>query len=147
MYLPAGAADWVPRLQHFRRLAKARLSLLRQVLLPITMLDYRNYRDQLGHQTEQSSATENGLFRKALVAFPASAVSRATRKQDLDVLQFQQIGPRENCSSTLLRGKTAQSATGFNRPLNYQQSRAAIRFQQNLRPPRRGELCPIESPA
>jgi len=39
---------FVPRLQHRRRLAQARLPLLRQVLLPIAILDYRNYRDELG---------------------------------------------------------------------------------------------------
>jgi hypothetical protein len=38
----------VPRLQHRRRLAQARFPLLRQVLLPIAILDYRNYRDELG---------------------------------------------------------------------------------------------------
>lgn len=38
----------VPRLQHRRRLAQARLPLLRQALLPIAILDYRNYRDGLG---------------------------------------------------------------------------------------------------
>jgi hypothetical protein len=39
---------FVPRLQHRRRLAQARVPLLRQVLLPIAILDYRNYRDELG---------------------------------------------------------------------------------------------------
>jgi hypothetical protein len=39
---------FVPRLQHRRRLAQARIPLLRQVLLPIAILDYRNYRDELG---------------------------------------------------------------------------------------------------
>ena len=39
---------FIPRLQHWRRLAQARLPLLRQVLLPIAILDYRNYRDELG---------------------------------------------------------------------------------------------------
>jgi hypothetical protein len=39
---------FVPRLQHRRRLAAARLPLLRQTLLPISILDYRNYRDELG---------------------------------------------------------------------------------------------------
>ncbi len=39
---------FVPRLQHRRRLAQARFPLLRQVLLPIAILDYRNYRDELG---------------------------------------------------------------------------------------------------
>jgi hypothetical protein len=39
---------FVPRLQHRRRLAQARIPLLRQALLPIAVLDYRNYRDELG---------------------------------------------------------------------------------------------------
>ncbi|WP_425908241.1 nucleotidyltransferase family protein [Nitrobacter sp. TKz-YC02] len=39
---------FVPRLQHRRRLAQARFSLLRQVLLPMVILDYRNYRTELG---------------------------------------------------------------------------------------------------
>jgi Uncharacterised nucleotidyltransferase len=39
---------FVPRLQHRRRLAQARLPLLRPALLPIAMLDYRNYRNELG---------------------------------------------------------------------------------------------------
>jgi hypothetical protein len=39
---------FVPRLQHRRRLAQARVPLLRQALLPIAVLDYRNYRDELG---------------------------------------------------------------------------------------------------
>jgi hypothetical protein len=38
----------VPRLQHRRRLAQARFPLLRQALLPIAILDFRNYRDELG---------------------------------------------------------------------------------------------------
>jgi hypothetical protein len=39
---------FIPRLQHRRRLAQARLPLLRQALLPIAVLDYRNYREGLG---------------------------------------------------------------------------------------------------
>jgi Uncharacterised nucleotidyltransferase len=39
---------FVPRLQHRRRLAQARLPALRWALLPIAILDYRNYRDELG---------------------------------------------------------------------------------------------------
>ncbi len=39
---------FVPRLQHQRRLAQARYPLLRQALLPIAILDLRNYRDELG---------------------------------------------------------------------------------------------------
>jgi hypothetical protein len=39
---------FVPRLQHRRRLAQARVPLLRQALLPIAVLDYRNYRGELG---------------------------------------------------------------------------------------------------
>jgi hypothetical protein len=38
----------VPRLQHRRRLAQARFPLLRQALLPLAMLDYRNYCDGMG---------------------------------------------------------------------------------------------------
>jgi Uncharacterised nucleotidyltransferase len=39
---------FVPRLQHRRRLAQARIPLLRQALLPIAVFDYRNYRNELG---------------------------------------------------------------------------------------------------
>jgi hypothetical protein len=39
---------FLPRLQHRRRLAQARLPVLRQALLPIAILDYRNYRNELG---------------------------------------------------------------------------------------------------
>jgi hypothetical protein len=39
---------FIPRIQHWRRLAQARFPFLRQALLPIALLDYRNYRDGLG---------------------------------------------------------------------------------------------------
>jgi Uncharacterised nucleotidyltransferase len=39
---------FIPRLQHRRRLAQAMFPLLRQALLPIGLLDYPNYRDELG---------------------------------------------------------------------------------------------------
>jgi Uncharacterised nucleotidyltransferase len=55
----------VPRLQHQRRLAQARHPLLRQALLPIAILDYRNYRDELG-RSNGASAAVNGRKR----AFP-----------------------------------------------------------------------------
>jgi hypothetical protein len=35
---------FIPRIQHRRRLAQTRLPMLRQVLLPMAVLDYRNYR-------------------------------------------------------------------------------------------------------
>jgi Uncharacterised nucleotidyltransferase len=46
---------FVPRLQHRRRLAQARLPLLRQVLLPIAVLDYLNYRDELGRSNREGA--------------------------------------------------------------------------------------------
>jgi hypothetical protein len=46
---------FVPRLQHRRRLAQARLPLLRQALLPIAVLDYRNYRDELGRSNREGA--------------------------------------------------------------------------------------------
>jgi hypothetical protein len=44
---------FLPRLQHRRRLAQARLPVLRQALLPIAILDYRNYRDELGRSNRE----------------------------------------------------------------------------------------------
>lgn len=38
---------FIPRLQHCRRVAQSRLPLLRQALLPMAVLDYRNYREGL----------------------------------------------------------------------------------------------------
>jgi Uncharacterised nucleotidyltransferase len=45
-------SGFIPRLQHRRRLLQARSPLLRQVLLPIAILDYQNYRDELGRSYE-----------------------------------------------------------------------------------------------
>jgi hypothetical protein len=39
---------FIPRLQHQRRLIQATLPKLRQALLPIAILDFRNYRDEAG---------------------------------------------------------------------------------------------------
>jgi Uncharacterised nucleotidyltransferase len=49
----------VPRLQHQRRLAQARLPLLRQALLPIAILDYRNYRDELGRSNNANAVVND----------------------------------------------------------------------------------------
>jgi hypothetical protein len=46
---------FLPRLQHRRRLAQARLPVLRQALLPIAILDYRNYRDELGRSNREGA--------------------------------------------------------------------------------------------
>lgn len=43
---------FIPLLQHWRRLAQVRFPLLRQALLPITALDYCNYRNGLGAWTK-----------------------------------------------------------------------------------------------
>jgi hypothetical protein len=48
----------VPRLQHRRRLAQARHPLLRQALLPIAILDYRNYRNELGPSTREAIVSD-----------------------------------------------------------------------------------------
>jgi len=45
----------IPRLQHRRRLAQAKLPLLRQALLPIAMLDYWNYRAELGRSNRDGT--------------------------------------------------------------------------------------------
>ena len=50
---------FVPRLQHRRRLAQARIPLLRQALLPIAVLDYRNYRDELGRSNRGGEVVSN----------------------------------------------------------------------------------------
>jgi putative nucleotidyltransferase-like protein len=52
---------FIPRLQHRRRLAQARLPLLRQVLLPIAILDVRTYRTELGRS--YSGAEIGGKWR------------------------------------------------------------------------------------
>jgi hypothetical protein len=46
---------FIPRLQHWRRLAQARLPLLRQALLPVAVLDYRNYREGLGASNKKGT--------------------------------------------------------------------------------------------
>jgi hypothetical protein len=46
---------FVPRMQHRRRLAQARLPLLRWALLPIAILDYKNYRDELGKSNREGA--------------------------------------------------------------------------------------------
>jgi hypothetical protein len=61
---------FVPRLQHRRRLAQARLPLLRQALLPIAILDYRNYRNELGR------------------SYSGAEVGRKWRLPKIDTLRF-----------------------------------------------------------
>jgi Uncharacterised nucleotidyltransferase len=48
---------FIPRLQHLRRLAQAKYPLLRQLLLPIGILDLRNYRAELG-QSDKAVAID-----------------------------------------------------------------------------------------
>jgi hypothetical protein len=50
---------FVPRLQHRRRLAQAKFPLLRQGLLPIAILDYQNYRDELGRSNREGAIVSN----------------------------------------------------------------------------------------
>jgi hypothetical protein len=56
---------FVPRLQHRRRLTQAKLPLLRQVLLPFAILDYRNYlyyrnyRDELGKSNRERATVSD----------------------------------------------------------------------------------------
>jgi hypothetical protein len=54
---------FVPRLQHRRRLAQASLPLLRQALLPIAILDYRNYRKGPGASNRQGTTLDNEKWR------------------------------------------------------------------------------------
>jgi hypothetical protein len=44
---------FVPRLQHQRRLVQARFPLSRRVLLSTAILDYRNYRDEVGRSNKE----------------------------------------------------------------------------------------------
>lgn len=46
---------FIPRLQHWRRLAQARFPVLRVALLPITVLDYRSYRKGLGASNREGN--------------------------------------------------------------------------------------------
>jgi Uncharacterised nucleotidyltransferase len=50
---------FVPRLQHQRRLAQARVPILRQALLPIAVLDYVNYRIGLGKSDKGTDTISN----------------------------------------------------------------------------------------
>jgi len=54
---------FVPRLQHRRRLAQARLPLLRQALMPIAVLDYRNYRKGPGASNKKGTTLGNEKWR------------------------------------------------------------------------------------
>lgn len=47
-------ARYIPRLQHWRRVAQARFPFLRQALLPIAVLDYRNHRNGPGVSNRQA---------------------------------------------------------------------------------------------
>ncbi len=50
--VPAGMCKrFMPRLQYKRRLIQARFPMLRQALLPVATLDYRNYREGVGATT------------------------------------------------------------------------------------------------
>jgi hypothetical protein len=60
---------FIPRLQHCRRVAQSRLPLLRQALLPMAILDYRNYREEI-----RASAPVGTIGRKW--AFPKSDTFR-----------------------------------------------------------------------
>ncbi|HKH21741.1 MAG TPA: nucleotidyltransferase family protein [Gammaproteobacteria bacterium] len=55
---------FIPRIQHWRRLAQARLPFLRQALLPIALLDYRNYREGLGASNKEGNVV--GQRKRAL---------------------------------------------------------------------------------
>jgi hypothetical protein len=65
---PRMRTRFIPHLQHWRSAAQARLPLLRQGLLPETVLNYRNDRDGLGASNRQrmTSATENGASQKVI---------------------------------------------------------------------------------
>jgi len=67
---------------HRRVWRKHRLPLLRQVLLPIAILDYRNYRDELGrsNRTGESSSDEMGASEKRYVRFLTGLLASTRRK-------------------------------------------------------------------
>jgi hypothetical protein len=69
----------VPCQQHFRRLAKARLPLLRQVLLPIAILDYRNYRDELDRSNRAIVSDRKWALPKSTTLRFLLALSREQR--------------------------------------------------------------------
>jgi len=62
--VPAGMRTrFIPRLQHWRRLVQARVPMLRYLLLPIAVMDYRNYRRGLGASFGQLAGVENRSWR------------------------------------------------------------------------------------
>jgi hypothetical protein len=68
----------IPRLQHRRRLAQARLPLLRQAPLPIAILDYQNYREGLGASNKKGTIVGDRKWPKSdTLAAVASRERRA----------------------------------------------------------------------
>jgi hypothetical protein len=60
---PRMRTRFIPHLQHWRSSAQARLPLLRQGLLPETVLNYRNDRDGLGASNRQRMTIGNRKWR------------------------------------------------------------------------------------
>jgi hypothetical protein len=57
---------FIPRLQHRRRLIQATLPTLRQALLPIAILDFRNYRELGGsNRTGEIVSDRKRIFPKS----------------------------------------------------------------------------------
>jgi hypothetical protein len=54
---------YIPRLQHWRRMAQATRPFLRQALLPIALLDYRNHREGPGAWNRQATTVGGRKWR------------------------------------------------------------------------------------
>ena len=86
---------FIPRLQHWRSSAQARLPLLRQGLLPVTVLNYRNDRDGLGASNRQRMTIGNRKWR-----LPKSDTLRfllaLSRKRRVGILRPEEVGSKED---------------------------------------------------
>jgi hypothetical protein len=101
--VPAGMRTrLIPRLQHRRRLAQARLPLLRQAPLPIAILDYRNYREWLGASNKKGTIVGDRKWPKSDTLAARYLASGARARSSLEVLRPEETGSKENSFKLLL---------------------------------------------